>query len=463
MQSLIETFKSMLGPGGVLEGADVAQRRAGPWAASGQLAARAILRPRDTAEVGAIMRACHAAHQPVVAAGGLTGLVHGTMAGEGEFMLSLERMNRIEEIDGIGRTMTVQAGCVLQTLQEAAEKAGLMFPLDLGARGSCTIGGNVATNAGGNRVIRYGMTRELVLGLEVVLPDGRVLSSLNRMIKNNAGFDLKHLFIGSEGTLGIVTRLVLRLSEKPGSQNTAFVAIDSYEGVTKFLKHMDRALGGQLSAFEVLWPEVYELLTTPPARSRPPLPAGHAFYVLVEALGGDPEADAERFERALEGAFGDGLIADAALARSLAEREAMWAIRDDVGQFQRFQPAHGFDVSLPIRDMEAYVDGIRRTIAGRWPDGRVWSFGHLGDGNLHIVVSVGPVDDAAKRAVEEAVYAPLGPIRGSVSAEHGIGIDKRAYLHLSRTAEEIETMRRLKSLFDPHGILNPGKVIADAA
>src|SRR6185295_9485329 len=231
----------------------------------------------------------------IVPWGGRTGLVEGANA-EGAIALSLERMNAIEEIDAAGSIMVVQAGCVLQTACEAADAAGLFLPLDLGARGSATIGGNISTNAGGNRVLRYGMMREMVLGLEAVLADGTVVTSMNRLIKNNTGYDLKQLFIGSEGTLGVVTRAVLRLRPRPSSQNTAFVAVESFEALPKLLRFLEAELAGTLSAFEVMWPEFYDFVTTEPAKGRKPLPAGSAYYALVEMLGAHPESDAERFE-----------------------------------------------------------------------------------------------------------------------------------------------------------------------
>jgi FAD/FMN-containing dehydrogenase len=366
-------------------------------------------------------------------------------------------MNAIEEIDPAQRIAVVQAGVTLQALHEAVEQHDLSFPLDLGARGSATIGGNAATNAGGNRVIRYGMTRAMVLGLEAVLADGSVISSLNRMIKNNAGYDLKQLFIGSEGTLGVITRLVLRLTERPRSQDVALVAIDSFSALTGFLKHMDRALGGTLSAFEVMWREFYQLVTTAPAASAPPLRHSHPYYVLVESLGADQTADSARFVTALEGASEAGLIADAAIAHSGRERGAIWALRDDVMQVMRFGRPITFDVSLPIATMEAYVAEVRAALNAQWPTHHCWVFGHLGDGNLHLVVRTDD-GEAARAAVERIVYEPLAQIGGSVSAEHGVGLEKKRYLHLSRDPAEIALMRTLKHALDPNHILNPGKI-----
>jgi FAD/FMN-containing dehydrogenase len=461
MRELLERCTRLLGAQGVLTGEAMGERIAGLFHDE-PVRAGAILRPRTTAEVSGVMRLCHAAGQVVVAHGGLTGLVEGTVARPSDVVLSLERMRAIEECDPLGRTMTAQAGAPLQLLQEEAERHGLMVPLDLGARGSCTIGGNVSTNAGGNRVIRYGMTREMVLGLEAVLADGTVLSSLNRMIKNNAGYDLKHLFIGAEGTLGIVTRVVLRLREAPASQNTALLAIERFDQVLRFLKFADRALGGSLSAFEVMWREFYELTTTEPARSRPPLPQHYPYYVLMEAIGADELRDAERFEAVLAQAFEEGLLADATIAKSRAESRAIWGIRDDVEQLARYGATFNFDVSLELKYMEAYVQGVRQTIASTWPGSHCFTFGHLGDGNLHLAIQVGDASREARSRVEQIVYQPLAPIRGSVSAEHGIGLEKKSYLPLCRSAEEIALMRTLKRALDPKGILNPGKIFDSA-
>ena len=246
MADLLQTLSEITGPGGVLTGTDVTSRAAGIWM-SESIEAQTMVRPKTTAEVSAVLAACHETGQPVIAHGGLTGLVGSALTERGDVILSLERMNRIEGVDRVNRTMTVQAGTVLQAVQECADEHGLMYPLDLGGRGSCTIGGNISTNAGGNRVIRYGMTRDMVLGLEAVLADGTVVSSMNEMIKNNAGYDLKQLFIGTEGSLGVVTRAVLRLREKPRSQETLFVAVDEFDKLPELLKLMDARLGGALN------------------------------------------------------------------------------------------------------------------------------------------------------------------------------------------------------------------------
>ena len=456
--NFIEELRAIVGATGVLEAKDVSTRLAGVWRKD-TLQAGVLVRPANTQEVSKVMRLCHEQGRVVVTQGGLTGLVHGADAGPHDVILSLERMRNIERIDPLQRTATVQAGVVLQAVQEAADQHDLAFPLDLGARGTATIGGNASTNAGGNRVIRYGMTREMVLGLEAVLADGTVIDAMNQLIKNNAGYDLKHLFIGAEGTLGVITRLVLRLREKPSSTNMAFVALDSFNAVTGLLKHMDRALGGSLSAFEVMWQAFYQLVTSPPAKGQPPVPQDHPFFVLVESQGADEERDGQRFSEALESVHEAGLIADAAIAQSQADCRSFWALRDDVQQTMLAGQTFIFDISMPIAEMQAYVEGLHAALPAAVGEHKLWVFGHLGDGNLHVVVQVPDEDNAVARAqVESLVYAPLGAFSGSVSAEHGVGLEKKAYLHLSRSAEQIELMRTLKKALDPKGILNPGKI-----
>ncbi|SLN31034.1 putative FAD-linked oxidoreductase [Oceanibacterium hippocampi] len=449
-----------LGAGQVLEGSAVAERNPGFGASN--LRAGILVRPRDTAGVAATLRLCHEAGRAVVAQGGLTGLAGGATTGPGDVILSLERLDRIEAIDPVNRTMTVGAGCHLQVVQEAAEAAGLMFPLDLPSRGSCTVGGNIATNAGGCRVFRYGMTRGLVLGLEAVLADGTVLSSLNRVIKNNAGYDLKQLFIGTEGTLGIVTRAVLRLFELPRGQATALAAVESFEQVASLLKAVDGGLGGALSTFEVMWRNYYAVTAEATCGASMPLPAKAPFVVLIEALDRSDEAARGALEGALGQAFEAGLLADAVVAKSAAESEVFWRIRDDsLVLFDRHETVLPFDISLPIPEMADYVTTVEATLARTLPDYATYTFGHIADGNLHFAVCGRAMDPATRETAERAVYAPLDG-RGSVSAEHGIGLDKKGWLPLSRNPEELALMRRLKVALDPKNILNPGKVV-DAA
>ncbi len=454
-ETLVAALRSALGPAGVLTGAAASEKGSTPWEPLGEPIA--VLRPASTGEVSAALSIAARHRVPVCAWGGKTGLVEGAYA-DGMLALSLERMAAIEAIDPQAATMIVQAGCVLEKAADAAQAQGLFLPLDLGARGTATIGGVISTNAGGNRVLRYGMTREMLLGVEAVLADGRVVSAMRPLIKNNTGYDLKQIFCGSEGTLGIVTRAALRLRPHPASQCAALLAVADFASLPALLRRAEAGLAGALSAFEVMWPEFYELVTSPPAKGQPVLRQGYSYYVLMEALGADEAEDAARFERVLAGALEDGLVLDAVIAKSQAESKRFWALRDDVAQLARLRPAFTFDVSLPIRAMESYVAGIRAALLTKWPAARLVVFGHLGDGNLHLVAGVG--DGGAREAVEEIVYRPLAAIEGSISAEHGIGLQKRAHLPYSRGETEIAVMRAIKHALDPLGQLNPGKILA---
>jgi FAD/FMN-containing dehydrogenase len=455
--ALKSDLRAIVGEQGLLEGDAVRGRAAVLW--HGRVDAELLVRPRSTEQVSQVLRLCHGRGQAVVTHGGLTGLVNGADAATGELVLSLESMNAIERVDVPGRSMRVQAGAKLGSVQREAENHGMVFPLDLGARDSATVGGNISTNAGGLRVLRYGMMRNLVLGVEAVLADGTVLTSLNRMLKNNAGYDLKQLFIGSEGTLGVVTRAELRLVSRTRSQETLLASLPGFDALVDLLGRLDGGLGGQLAAFEALWGNYYDYNTAPPAQNTPPLPRGAPFYAIAETLGGDPDSDRARLEQVLAEAMEAGVVSDVVLANSETERRAIWSIREDVWQVKNIAPLLTFDVSLPIENMRAYVEEVNAAVRAFAGENRSFVFGHMADGNLHLVIAAG--DDAATRArVEEMVYRPLAAIGGSVSAEHGIGLEKRAYLPLSRTPEEIAAMRTIKRALDPKNILNPGKVFA---
>lgn len=456
---MLEELRALVGDKGVLDAAELATRSAGVWRQD-SLKAMVLVRPANTEEVSAVLRWCHANKVAVVPQGGLSGLVHGADASSEELILSLERMRSIEQIDPLQRTATVQAGVTLQGLQEAVESHDLDFPLDLGARGTATLGGNAATNAGGNRVIRFGMTRDMVLGLEVVLADGTVVSSMNNLIKNNTGYDLKQLFIGSEGTLGVITRLVLRLREKPTSTNMAFIGVDSFDNLARLLKHMDKSLGGTLSAFEVMWQDFYKLVSSTPAKGKPPIAQDYPFYVLVESQGADEQLDTQRFNTAMESAFDSGLIVDAAISQSASDCHAFWSLRDDVEQALQHGAPIIFDISLPISEMQQFANNLTKALPAAIGEHKLLIFGHLGDGNLHVIVVVKPAHYAATRPqVEKLVYGALEHFSGSVSAEHGIGLEKKPYLSVSRNANELALMRSIKQALDPLNLLNPGKVL----
>ena len=458
MEVLLEKIKSVVGVNGLLTGEDVSNR-SDCWPPTGGCKARAIVRPSCTEQVSEVMKLCFDADQTVVTHGGLTGLVHGARATGKDIVLSLERMRKLEPVDVSNRSITVDAGVPLQVVHDAAEHAELLFPLDLGARGSATIGGNISTNAGGNSVIRYGMTRDQLLGVEAVLADGTIISSLKPVIKNNTGYDLKQLFIGSEGTLGIVTRAVLRLRPLPRSRNTALVALDDFHRVVRFLRVMDASLGGTLSAFEVMWNDFYSLITGLSDVHGLPLTADYPYYVLIEATGSHEDIDRARFERALEEAFEEQLIVDAVIAQSKKQSQNLWAIRDDIDAVVKgLNPPMTFDVSLSIPQMNGYVIEVREKLEARWPCARMITFGHLGDGNIHLMMTVGSLDPDAIRSVEKIVYGCLESRHGVISAEHGIGLEKRDYLPISRSPEEIALMRTLKRAMDPKNLLNPGKI-----
>ena len=445
----------------IVPGPEVDSRYFGDWVvrlAEGQ--PLGLARPRTTAEVSALLRACHADGIAVVPQGGLTGLAGGATAIDGALILSLERMSGVEEVDDAACTLTALAGTPLQRIQDAAREAGFLFALDLGARGSCQIGGNVATNAGGNRVIRYGMTRDLVLGLEVVLADGTVLSSLNKLIKNNAGLDLRQIFVGSEGILGVITRVVLRLHPQPKSQCTALCAVGGFDDVLAILRRSRQALGGTLSAFEVMWPDFYDLMTGPGTSVRPPLPPGAGAYLLVEAFGTDPARDQAHFEEMLAAAHDAGELTDAIVAQTPGDAREFWRLRDSSGEFPRLGwPSLGYDIGIPTREIGRFVDVCRAALATRFPGIRTAFFGHIGDSNLHLHLNRtdGPTDSAE---VHDVVYGVVRQFNGTTSAEHGIGLLKRPYLGYTRTPEEIAVMRTLKRALDPKGILNPGKILA---
>ena len=458
--SILRRIVERCGAAAVIAPADAAQR---VITIRGEtMPAVPLLRPASTEEVAFIVRCAHEAGRALIPVGGGSGLVDGLKPATGnEWYLTLERMRRIERIDAGSRVAVVEAGVVLQALQDAAAEQGLLFAVDLGSRGSATVGGLISTNAGGERVLRFGMMREQLLGLEVVLADGTVLTLMDEVLKNNAGYDLKQLFIGSEGTLGIVTRAVLRLRPSFSGHHTALLALSTLDELHRVLTRIEQGLGGTLSAFELMWPEFMQTMTGGEgAHHRMPVAGGAAGYLLVEAEGGYPASDQARLDDVLEAMLEDGSIADAALAQSESDRQSFWAIRNDIERIMRtWSPLVGFDVSVPIAQMAGYVAETRAALAARWPGARLLVFGHVADNNLHVVASIGERTLAERKAIADLVYAGVMARRGSISAEHGIGLEKRAALEAARPAEVMTVMRGLKQLLDPHGTLNPGKVV----
>ncbi|CAN5479154.1 FAD-binding oxidoreductase [soil metagenome] len=419
-----------------------------------------LLRPRSTQDVSIAMQLCTRLRVPLVPQGGLTGLAGGAHPVADGIVMSFERMSGIEEIDTVMGTMTVLAGTPLGEIQAQAEAAGMYFPLDLGARGSCTIGGNLSTNAGGNRVIRYGMAREHVLGLEYVLADGTIVSSLNKMIKNNAGYDLKQMLIGAEGTLGIITRVVLRLQAKPLSVATALCGCPDYAAVLALLQTARAQLGPALSAFEVMWPSFVDCMTQGLPQLRRPFDAPQGVYVLIESSGFHADGETAQLEACLGGLLESGVLSDVIVAASERDAQDLWALRDSPSEYSRvLGPIIGFDIGLPTSTMAEAVAWLDRDVKAQWPDARVLCYGHIGDSNLHVVINV-PSAGAAQpsHAVDQVVYGIVRSLGGTISAEHGIGLVKKPFLSFTRSPEEIALMRRLKAAMDPLDLLNPGKV-----
>jgi len=455
----IGQLEAALGAAAVLSGSDIPARNLQDWSTLGPVQPLAVVRPADPQGVATAMAIASRHGIAVVPQGGLTGLAGGSRPITGAIALSLERLVGIEEIDPASATMTVRAGTTLEAIQQAADDAGFFFALDLGARGSCAIGGNIGTNAGGNRVIRYGMTRDMVLGLEVVLPDGTLVTSLNKMIKNNAGYDLKQLFIGSEGTLGIVTRAVLRLFPKPNCTMAALCGLATYADVLSLLGSARRWLGPTLSAFEVMWPDYWNVATRRVPGIRSPVAGEHGFYVLVESQGSH-EDDRERFNAFLENQAEAAIIEDAAVAQSLADVKAFWGSRDAAAEFKLVLGPHSsFDIGLPIAGMDLYARDCRDTLAREIPGCESFFYGHIGDGNMHIIACVPGAQAQPYDAIDEIVYRLVRQYGGTVSAEHGIGLKKKKFLPYTRSAEELALMKTIKRALDPKGLLNPGKVL----
>jgi FAD/FMN-containing dehydrogenase len=458
MNEVVKALLDALGKDCVKLGDDVPARNQQDATKTSATRPLALVLPRSTEQVSIALKICHAHRQAVVPQGGMTGLAGGAHPGEGEVALSLERMTGIEEIDRDAGTITALAGTPLLVIQNAAEDAGLQCGIDLGARGSCSIGGNVATNAGGNQVIRYGMTRRNVLGLEVVLPDGEIVRSLNKMLKNNAGYDWTQMFIGSEGTLGIITRVVIGLHPKPASIETALVAVGSTADAISLLRAAGPALPGGLLVFEAMWADFITVAIERLGLPRP-FDAMHPIAILIETPGDGTSEGRAALEAFLSAQIEAGLVAEALIAQSGQDRARFWAYRESPYEYGRIlPPGANFDISFPIGQIGEAVAAVKADIAERWPDMTNVFFGHLADSNLHLIASQPGMDAKTKKDVEELVYGHVARFNGSISAEHGVGRFKRQYLPLSRSEPELRLMRTIKAALDPAGILNPGRI-----
>jgi FAD/FMN-containing dehydrogenase len=438
------------------------------WRRKWQGRAIAVAQPDSTDDVAAVLRWCHAHRVPVVPQGGNTGLSGAATPDDSgcALVLSLSRLNRIRRIDPANQTIEAEAGVTLQGLQDAARGAGRLFPLSLAAQGSCTIGGNLATNAGGVQVLRYGNARELCLGLEVVTPEGEVWHGLRGLRKDNTGYDLRDLYIGSEGTLGVITAAVLKLFPLPAAQAVAFIAVPSPPAAVELLQLAQARLGAGLTAFELMGDTCIRLVEKHVPAARLPLGERAPWYVLLELSDtrGEPQA-AEAIEGLLEAALERGHATDAALSSSLAQFRALWALREDISESQGAEgKTIKHDIALPVSCIAGFVDDTIAAVAQAFPGLRPVCFGHLGDGNLHFNFSPAPgqaTDDfvSLEGPLNRLVHDAVAAAGGSISAEHGLGVLRRDESARYKSAVELKLMRAVKAALDPLNLMNPGKVL----
>ncbi|MBV1695353.1 MAG: FAD-binding oxidoreductase [Hyphomicrobiales bacterium] len=464
----LQRLKEIVGPAGVIEGESDVAPYCVSWRDDWKGRVPIVLRPKSTEEVAAIVRVCAETRTAIVPQGGNTGLTgasqpHDTMS---EVIVSTQRMNRILDIDLANDTMTVEAGVVLKEIQDAADRADRFFPLSLGAEGSCRIGGNISTNAGGVQVLRYGNTRALVLGLEVVLADGRVWNGLRALRKDNTGYDLKQLFIAGEGTLGIITKAVLRLFPKPTARETAWIAVDDPAKGVALLAFMKGRLGDQISAFELICRQIVDLLLSGVPGHEDPMREVHPWYVLMDVSAqGAPGSLHEPLSEALAEAMEQGLVRDALIAGSSAQAARLWRMREDMAQAQQSAGGSiGHDISVPASKIPEFIQRADAAVEAAYPGVRHCAFGHVGDGNMHYN-PIRPLNwdgarfKAERPKINRIVHDIVISLGGSISAEHGIGRLRLAENLHYKSEVELDMMRAVKRAFDPHNILNPGKTI----
>jgi FAD/FMN-containing dehydrogenase len=465
---LIETLRSVVGPANVLTEGDLSAWEL-DWRKRERGRALAVVRPASTDEVAAVVRACAAAGTSIVPQGGNTGMVVGSTpdASGTQVVLSLTRMNQIRKLDAANLTVTVEAGCVLQTLQTFCEDAGFLFPLSLAAEGSCTIGGNLGTNAGGTQVVRFGNTRELCLGLEVVTPQGEIWNGLTGLRKDNTGYDLRHLFIGSEGTLGVITAATLKLYPLPASTLTAYAAVPSLDAAVQLLGLAHQHLSAGLTGFEVMGQFALGLVVKHFPQQRVPFQESSPYCVVLENSDNDSEDHArQQFERLLEAAMESGCVTDAVVAESVAQARALWHIRESIPLAQALEGLNiKHDISIAVSRIPEFVTETDAALAQAFPGVRLVNYGHLGDGNLHYNVQAPQGSDAEEflktqeQPINALVYANVDRYNGSISAEHGIGSLKRDKLAHHKSPVALGLMRSIKAALDPHNLMNPGRVL----
>jgi FAD/FMN-containing dehydrogenase len=466
-QPVLPRLATIVGPAHVITDPEVMAPNLREWRDLYTGSALCMVRPGSTAEVSAILRLAHESGTPVVPQGGNTGGVGGQIPDKSgrAILLSLTRMNRIRELEPMSNLMTAEAGVVLQTAQEAAVAADRLFPLSLAAEGSCTIGGNLATNAGGTGVIAYGNMRDLVLGLEVVLPDGRIWNALSGLHKDNAGYEMKHLFIGSEGTLGIITAATLKLFPQPRGRVTAFIGLESPEAALKLLARARSDTSGAVTTFELIPRLGVEMVVKSTPGARDPLSSAFPWYVLLEVSAQREAGLQDSVEDMLAAAIEAGEAQDVAIATSLDQRLSLWKLREDLPHAQGIEGASiKHDISVPVASIPAFMAEALDMLAQKYPGARPCPFGHMGDGNIHFNITQ---PKGADRAAFLALYRPMNEemfqivrrYRGSIAAEHGVGQHKREQLPHYKDAVALDMMRALKAALDPKGIMNPGKVL----
>jgi D-lactate dehydrogenase (cytochrome) len=464
----IEAIKKLLGPKGFIDNAaDMAayvEEPRGRWAGHTPLVAR----PDTVADVAKVVEICQQSGLHITPQGGHTGLVDGGTPHGDDILLSLGRLNAIRDIDAAGFTMTVEAGCILADIQTATIEEDRLFPLSLAAEGSCQIGGNLSTNAGGVHVLRYGNARDLVLGLEVVLPDGRIWHGLNSLRKDNTGYDLKQLFLGAEGTLGIITAATLKLFPLPKRMSVAFVALPNVEAAITLLALAKESHGDTLNAFELVPRRAIDFVTRHLADCRDPMNTSYPWYALVELASSDSSSDTNgHMEQLLEQALGKNIISDAVIAQSDREQADLWRLREEISGIQKFEGGSiKHDVSVPIRYIPAFIEEASKAVEGMAPGIRPVPFGHIGDGNIHFNLSQpeGADSDAFLdqwEAINEVVHDIVHKFGGSISAEHGIGRAKVDELRRYKDPLSLELMGRLKNALDPANIMNPGRILPE--
>ncbi|HEY3777477.1 MAG TPA: FAD-binding oxidoreductase [Rhizomicrobium sp.] len=462
---IVGRLKAIVGPKGFSEDADEIAPHLVEWRGRYQGRTPLLLKPQSTQEVSRILAVCNETRTPVVPQGGNTGLVGGQIPLDDEILLSLARMNRIRRLDTDGMSAIVEAGLVLADLHRTAEEAGAWFPLSLAAEATATLGGNLSTNAGGVNVLRYGSARQLALGLEVVLADGRVLDLLRTLHKDNTGYDLKQLFIGAEGTLGVITAAALRLFPAPQTRATAWIAVPEPAAAIALLRELLAACGGLLSAFELIPRVGVELVLAHIPAAADPLRAASPWYVLAEATGGTAIPLSEIFETTLAAAMNSSLVTDATIAATEAQRGAIWRLRESLSEAQKREGASlKHDISVPIRAIPEFIGEASAAVEALIPGARPVVFGHLGDGNIHSNFSAPKGGDGAaflarRDEVARVVHDLVHAFGGSISAEHGLGIARRDEIVRYKSAAELDLMRTLKRTLDPNNILNPGKVV----